>query len=93
MIVALGAGLGSTGRRSRVSLSSESRMRSSWCNSATQQHSNTTPIFRDIGEVYYSSRLTLFRIHTDGKLEFSTISRLAAAEACFIGQLMYNASG
>lgn len=57
------------------------------------QHSNTTPIFRDIGEVYYSSRLTLFRIHTDGKLEFSTISRLAAAEACFIGQLMYNASG
>jgi hypothetical protein len=52
-------------------------------NTATQQ-----PYFRDIGEVYYSSRLTLFRIHTDGKLEFSTISRLAAAEACFIGQLM-----
>jgi hypothetical protein len=29
------------------------------------QHSNTTPIFRDIGEVHYSSRLALFRIHTD----------------------------
>lgn len=87
MIVALGAGLGSTGRRSRVSLSSESWML------FVVQLSNTTPIFRDIGEVYYSSRLTLFRIHTDGKLEFGTISRLAAAKSCFIGQLMYNASG